>query len=133
MKMGTLILDESKGQTAKTAEQQEAQRKENETKLRELILTAAEEAKLEATSELIAGAKMRFTYRDEKIRPISIYRNMTDFMKRHNHGAPKIKTVTEMVDQRSMKKKRLYDELCHHAETGDMKAYRSCRTEYAQL
>ena len=81
--MGTLILDESKGRAAKTAEQQEAQRKENETKLRELILTAAEESGFEATPELIASAKMRFTYRDEKIRPLSIYHDIHKFLKNY--------------------------------------------------
>ncbi len=131
--MGTLILDESKGLTAKTAEQQEAQRKENGTKLRELILTASEEAKLEATSELIAAAKMRFTFRDGEVKALSIYKDIPDFLKKHDHGAPTIKTVTEMVDARAVKKKRIYDELCHYAEIGDMKGYRACRAEYAQL
>ena len=131
--MGTLILNESKGSAAKTAEQQEATKKKNNTKLRELILTAAEESGFEATSELIASAKMRFTYRDEKIRPTSIYNGIHEFLKNHNHGAPTIKTVTEMVDKKTMQKKRLYDELCHYAETGDMKSYRFCRAEYAQL
>lgn len=131
--MGTLILKESKGSAAKTAEQQEAIKKENETKLRELILTASEEAKIEATSELIAAAKMRFTFRDGKINALSIYPDIAEFLSKHDHGAPKIKSVMESVDKRAMKKKRLYDELTHYAETGNMKAYRTAREEYARL
>ncbi len=133
MNMGTLILNEDKGFAAKTAEQQEALKKENDTKLRELILTAAEESGFEATPELFASAKMRFTYKDEKIKPISIYNDIGDFLKKHKHGAPTTKTVTEMVDERAMKKKRLYDELIHWAEVGDLKQYRVVRAEYARL
>lgn len=132
-KMGTLILKESKGAAAKTAEQQEALKQENDTTLRELILTASEEAKLEATSELIAAAKMRFTFRDGEVQALSIYKDIPDFVKRHNHGAPTVKTVMESVDERAMKKSQLYDELCHYAETGNMKAYRTTREEYARL
>ena len=133
MNMGTLILNEDKGFAAKTAEQQEALRKENDTTLRELILTAAEESGFEATPELFASAKIRFSYSDGEVNALSIYKDVPDFVKRHNHGAPTVKTVMESVDERAMKKKRLYDELCHYAETGNMKAYRTARTEYARL
>jgi len=131
--MSTLILEESKGSAVLTAEQQDKIKKENDLKLKEIILTAAEEAKLEATPELIAQAKLRFSFRDGKVRPLSIYREVSDFLEKHNHGAQKIKTVTEMVDERAMKKKRLYEELCHYAEIGDMKSYRIVRAEYAKL
>ena len=129
----TLILAESKGAAARTREQQEAVKTENEVNLREAIMSAAEAEGLEATPELIAQAKLRFSYSNGKVRPSSIYGEITDFMKRHDHQAPKIKTVTQMVDERAVKKKQLYDELCHYADTGDMKAYRACRAEYAKL
>lgn len=129
----TLILNESRGRAVLTREQQEGLQRENDSRLREAIMSAAEKQGLETTPELIAAAKLRFLYREGEVKPLSIYTNIDDFMQQHNHGAPKIKTVTEMVDERAMKKKRLYDELCHYAEIGDMKSYRSVRAEYAQL
>ena len=131
--MSKILVLESKGQAALTKEQREAEKKENDTKLREAILTAAEQSGFEATPELLASAKMRFSFRDGEIKPLSIYSQLSDFMQRHNHGAPTIKTVTEMVDERAMKKQRLFEELTHYAEIGDMKSYRAVRAEYAAL
>lgn len=131
--MSEILVMESKDWMDKTKEQKELTKKENDLKLREAILVAAENKGIEATPSLIAQAKMRFAYEDGQITKQSIYNDIDDFMNRHSHNAPKIKSVTEMIDERAVKKQLLYDELVKYAETGNMKAYRACRKEYDKL
>ncbi|BHH83423.1 hypothetical protein [Desulforhopalus sp. 52FAK] len=128
-----IVLDESKGVFARTKEQQQAQQKENDINLREAIMSAAEEAGLEVSPDLIAQAKLRFGFGSGEVRALSVYNDLGEFMQHHDHNAKKIRTVTQAVDERAIKKKQLYDELCHYAEIGDMKSYRSVRAEYASL
>ena len=107
----------------------EEKRNENELLLKERIIAACEEHGYQATPELLAAALVRFTLVNDKVKPMSVYDTIEDFLKRHNHNAPSLADVTKRIDDRIMKKKNLYQEMVTHAERGDVKSYREVRKE----
>lgn len=127
--MKKVILVNKENAINKSKKQQDEIREKNELMLKENIIAACEEHKYQATPELLAAALMRFHFVNEKVKPLSVYDTLEDFLKRHKHNAPSIADVTKRIDDRIMKNKNLYQEMIAYAERGDVKSYREVRKE----
>ena len=90
-----------------------------------------------AASIADAGIARFIISADGTVKPLSSYPDLESFVKAHRSNAPSTPptrmNAVQYADERTMRKTELFEQLKVFSAAGNMKAYRSARSEYAQL